>query len=137
MSLIPEETKAAVRRFLELREQRDEAKKAAEKAEEEYREAEAHMHEALEDTSLPIDVGEPWGRVTLTPKSTRYAKIINRDKALDWLESRAMVDETTHVKIVSARANEIVREAYDNGEPMPPGFDFYTREYVQITRKKS
>lgn len=73
---------------------------------------------------------EQWVR-----KSTRYATITNRDAFIKWAEDHGLVEEFTQRKEVSARLNELVRQRLDDNEDMPPGVDYYDREYVSRTSK--
>lgn len=131
---------AKVRRLMELREKRDEAKTAAENAEKEYREHEADVWEALEDSPVKppfkVDLGEPYGVVSFHPKETYYGRVIDKEKALEYFEGRAMIDEVTEPKIVAARVNEIVRDAIEQAESLPDGLDFYAKRFVSITKQK-
>lgn len=125
---------------MEAREKRDTDKKQAEASEKEYREIEAEVHEQLAEGPMDrlngIDLGEPWGKVSFHAKETIYARVIDSEAALEHFEDRAMVEEMTQPKIVMARANELVREAKEQGASMPPGLDYYPRRFVQITKQK-
>ena len=139
IEIIPEATKAMLRRFLELRDVRDASKAAAEDAEKAYREAEAEVHEALSesiDGTLKVPLGPPWGTVSFLPQATTYANVINDRKLEDYLEQRAMMDEYTKPQLVKGRLNELVRELEEAGDEMPPGLETYKKRYVRITRKK-
>lgn len=135
---------AKCRRFVEARQKRDRAKAAAKEAEDDYRELEAEVHDMLtpEDplakaTAVKVPLGEPWGTVTFQPRATDYARIIDDEKAVEWAEGRALIDEFTAPKFVMARLNEEVREARDEGKPLPDGVDFYTKRFVTITIPKT
>ena len=132
---------ALLRRLVEAREKRDETDAAARRAAAEYREIEAEVHEELTDGPVQrlnnVDLGPPYGRVSFHAKETTYGRILDKDQALDYIEERQMADEMTESKIVMARVNEIVRECVEEGQDLPPGFDFYRRPYVQITRQKA
>lgn len=140
MSIISDETKAMLRRFLEARDRRDELKIAATKAENEYREQEAEVHAALSEGiegSLKIPLGDPYGTVSFVPKQTPYAKIINKEKLMIYLEQRALVDEYTEPSnFARGRLNELVREMDEAKEAMPPGLEISKKRFVQITRQK-
>lgn len=138
--MISEEAVAKLRRLMEAREKRDTDKKQSEASEKEYREIEAEVHEELAEGPMDrlngIDLGDPYGKVSFHAKETVYARVIDPDAALEHFEERAMIEEMTQSKIVMARANELVREAKEAGESMPPGLDYYPRRYVQITKQK-
>ena len=128
------------RRLMELRETRDADKVAAERSEREYRELEAEVWEAYDESPLEgaikLDLGGEYGVVTFQPKETYYGRIIDREKALEHFEQRAMIDEVTEPKPVMARIHEVVRDAIDQGQNLPPGLDFYAKRYIAISRRK-
>lgn len=134
------EVATKLRRLMELRERRDLDKATAERSEKEYRASEAEVWEALEDSPLKppykVDLGDEFGVVRFHPRETIYGRVIDKDAAIEHFEERAMVDELTEPKIVMARVNELVREAYEQGDDMPPGVDFVPRRFVTITREK-
>jgi hypothetical protein len=146
VGIYTEEVIAKGRRFIELRETRDTAKEAFDKAKQEYADAEAEFWEELapSDPNDPdyklsahkIPLGQPWGTVTFQPRETIYGKIIDDEAAFEYYEGRAMADDVTAPKFVMARINEEVREREEAGQPMPPGVDYYKTRYVSVTRPK-
>ena len=132
-----------LRRHMELRDARDRAKVALKNAEDAFRDSEADLYETLmdEDTGAvkripPVDLGEPWGRVAFGARETIYGRVIDDEAALRYFEDRAMVDEVSAPKFTMKRINELVRDAYEQGEQMPPGLDFRPVRGVTITRQK-
>lgn len=131
-----------LRRHMELREKRDEAKAALAIAEKEFRDSEADLYERLADGPVTrlnnVDLGPPWGKVSFGARETIYGRIIpgKEDEAREYFEQRAMVDEVTQIKFKDKRLNEIAREYFENAEQMPPGIDWYARRGVTITRQK-
>jgi hypothetical protein len=138
---VSEEDLALLRRLMEARTRRDEAKTAATEAEKDYREIESEVHLKLEEGPLQrlpnIDLGEPWGKVTFHARETVYGKVVDRDAAEEYFEQRAMVDELTESKFVAQRIGEIVRHVVETNAQMPPGLGFTKKRYVQITTQKS
>lgn len=136
--MISEESKAKLRRLMELRTARDEAKKTLEAAEADFREIEADVYESLDGIqgTLKVDLGDPWGTVSFRTRETYYGRIIDEEAALEHFESRAMVEEVSQPKFVKARINEIVRDHIEQGIDMPPGIDYYPNRGVTITRQK-
>lgn len=134
------ELKATLRRLMELRDERDATKTAAEDAEKEYREKEAELWEELEDSpvsgGIKLDIGEPYGVVSFAPVETHYGRVLDSEKAQEYFEQSAQVEEYTQPKIVGARINELARECLEEGKAMPPGLDWYARRYIRITRPK-
>jgi hypothetical protein len=125
---------------MELRETRDTAKAALEAAEGEYREAEADVFDAMDEGvvrgAVKVDLGEPYGVVSFQQRETHYGRIYDEEAAIEYYENRAMLEEVSKPKFVKQRISEEVRERLDDGQPMPPGVDYYTRRYVSITRQK-
>lgn len=136
--MISEEAKSKLRRLMEARTRRDEAKKTLEDAESDFREIEAEVYEDLADVrgTLKVDLGDPWGEVSFRQRETYYGRIIDDEAALEYFESRQMVDEVSAPKFVKARINEIVRESMETDGEMPPGIDYYANRGVTITRQK-
>lgn len=136
----------ACRRFMELRDVRDHTKQTAKTAEEAYREAEAEMWEQLAppDPNDPdyklsptkVPLGQPWGTVTLGPRETHYARVIDADDAADHYENRGLVEEVSTMKFNMGRLNEEVRQLIESGEKMPDGIDYYTKRFVAVSRPK-
>jgi hypothetical protein len=129
-----------LRRFIETRESRDEAAATAKRLEEEYRQEEAELWDALEDSPMlppyKVDLGEPHGIVTFQNKETYYGRIIDEEKAQEYLEQTAQVDEFSKPKFVMARVHELVRSKLEAQESPPDGFDFYAKRYISISRPK-
>lgn len=145
MAVYAPEFIAKVRRFIALREERDEASEEAKRLEGEYREMEAEVWEVLapdptaEDQKLhshKVPLGSPYGTVTFEPRETFYGRIIDADAAAEHYEQRALIDEVVAPKFVMKRINEDVRAALEAGESPPPGTDFYAKRFVAIRRPK-
>lgn len=138
--MISEDAKSKLRRLMETRQARDEAKKGLEIAEEEYRDSESDVYEALEESdvqgTVKVDLGDPWGVVSFRTRETYFGRIIDEEAALEHFERRAMVEEVSAPKFVKRRINEIVRDALEQDGKMPPGIDYYAQRGVTITRAK-
>lgn len=127
------------RRLAELREQRDFDKAAAESSEKGYREYEAELLEAIDESALrgtiQFDFGGDLGVIKFQPRRTIYGRIIDKNAALDAFEEEALLDEMTAPKIESRRLNEYVRDKVESHQELPDGIDYYERRYVTISRK--
>lgn len=136
--MISDEDKAKLRRLMEARIKRDEAKQALTLAEDDFREIEAEVYERLQgvEGTIKVPLGAPWGTVSFRNRETHYGRIIDDEAALEYFEKRAMLDEITTAKFAKARINEIVREALEGDGEMPPGIDYYADRGVTITRPK-
>lgn len=129
-----------LRRLMEARIARDEAKALKERTEETYREIEAETYEAFEDSgsvgTVKVDLGEPYGVVSFRTRETFFGKVVDEDAALEYYEQRAQIDEVTQPKFTMARINEEVRDRIEQGMSMPPGITFTARRGMTITRQK-
>lgn len=66
-------------------------------------------------------------------KSTFYGTVQDREAFVKWCHENGLAEELLKEKEVGQRLNEIVRNAIDNGEDLPPGLGFYARQYISIT----
>lgn len=127
------------RRLAELRETRDIDKQTAESSEAAYREYEAELLEAIDESALrgtvEFDFGADLGIIRFQPRRTIYGKIIDKNAALDAFEEEAIVDEMTAPKIEARRLNEYVRDRIESGQELPDGVGYYEKRYVTISRK--
>lgn len=60
--------------------------------------------------------------------ATSFGTVQDRSEFIKWAEEER--PELLETKERKALVNEIVRECLDNGDTLPPGLGFYTREYV-------
>jgi len=138
-STIGVEEQKKLRLLWELRAKRDEAAAAAEAAEKDYREHEADVWMALDESPLSgaikIDLGEPYGVVTFQYRETYYGRVLDKEATLEHFEQRAMIDDVMEPKLSKKRINEIVNDCLDEGKELPPGLDFYARRYVSMSQK--
>lgn len=128
------------RRLMELRTRRDQDKSALEESERAYREYEAELYDELEASPVRgvrrIDVGEPWGVVTFTPKETIFGRILDEDAAVRFFAGRDMEASHTRRSITKRKLNELVREYKEQGRPMPPGIDWTPNRGISISVKR-
>ena len=145
--IVSEEAKSKLRRLMEARTKRDELKADLKAAEEDFREQEAEVFDALEElrdpndprakrSAIKVHLGDPWGTVSFRGRETPYGRIIDEDSALEYFEQRQMIDEITTPKFSKKRLNEIARDAKEQGVDLPPGMDYYYDRGVTITRQK-
>jgi trans-aconitate methyltransferase len=102
----------------------------AKKAKREHDAFQAEVFELMRETGLRTvrtDVA------TFATKSTLYAKVQDMDAFTEWVKATGLEDEFLRQKEVGARLNEYVREAVNNGTPLPEGTTWYPREYISIT----
>lgn len=131
---------ARFRRFMELRIKRDEAKVTFDKAESEYRQEEQALYDDLMMSpikgAITVDLGGDLGTVRFTRRETYYAKVIDPDRLLDYLNGRALTEEATETKFSRKRLNELVNEALENHQNPPPGLDWSPSRGITVTRSK-
>jgi hypothetical protein len=131
--------KSRFRRLAELRQTRDIDKKTAEMSEVEYREYEAEVLAAIEDSSLKGSIEfdfDELGAYRFTKRATTYGRVTDMNLALDYFDDNAITDEMTAPKVESKRLNEFVRDAVENGRDLPEGIGSYERKFITITRKQ-
>jgi len=140
ITVIPDSAKALFRRLLEARERYEMLDTQTKEAKEERDQLTIEVHEALVESvgksTLPVDLGPPYGRVKLLPTVTIYAKVYNEDALQDYLENSAQVEEYTRPELAKGRLNELARELDEKNQPFPPGMDFYKKRSVRVTVQK-
>lgn len=128
------------RKLLRLRvdhEKKDAAAKAAKAKREEQEDRIYEMLEDLKQPSATLELGGKWGTIRLTrPKPTIYARIIDKDVALESLQAAGRLEEMFDSTIRKAPANQWIKELLEQGEELPPGFDYSTSKHITVTRKK-
>lgn len=134
-----EELASRVRRLVELRTRRDQTKIAADKAKAEFEKYQAAFFEEYEQSplkgSIKVDIGGDYGTVQIVPRKTQYGRILDREKAVEWMREREKLDEYMKDDFRMGRLHELVREYMEQKKPLPPGIDFYSKEYFTITFK--
>jgi hypothetical protein len=131
-----DELAARVREFVRLRTVRDETKAAADAAKKEFDIYQAELFDEYSRSplkgSINIDIGD--GQyVRITPRSTKYGRILDYDKALAYFKKRHKEDEFVKQDFRMGRLHELVREHIEQKKPLPEGVDYYTKEYFTIT----
>jgi hypothetical protein len=130
-----------LRRHTRLRQERDELKKAFEEAEKEYRASEDALYASLAENpiqgSVKVNLGEPYGTITFSPRETYFARIIDEDAAIEHYQQHGELDQMSNRKFAMKRVNEEVRDCLEQGKPLPPGVDYYARHGVTMTRQKN
>lgn len=134
-----EELASRVRRLVELRAERDETKIAFDNAKREFEAYQAEFFDEYEKSplkgSIKLDIGGEHGTVQVVPRETKYGRILDRDKALAYLNERALTEEFIKDDFRMGRLHELVREHIEQKKPLPDGIDYYTKQYFTITFK--
>lgn len=136
IELISPAVKAALRRFLELRDKMNETAEAAKTAKQEHDEAELELHDMLSEGiegTLKVPLGEPYGTVSFLPQGTKTANVINEEKLKAYLAEHGLTEEYSTEGLVKGRLNEMIRDYDERGEQYPPGLEKFTKRYVRVT----
>lgn len=133
-----DEMKSLARQLVELRTRRDETDKAAKAAKKEFEDFQRELLERVNASPVKgsrlVEIADGV-TVRLTPKSTKFGRILDRTQAVAYLEEHKLDKEVIKDDFRMARVHDLVRRHLEQKKPLPPGFDFYTREYFQITYK--
>lgn len=133
-----DELQSRVRRFEELRTRRDQTKKAADDAKKEFEQYQAEFFAEYQASPLKGSVTVSLGddrETQITPVRTHYGRIIDREAAEKYFAERAQQKEFIKEDFRMGRLHELVRECIEQKRPLPPGVDFYTKEYFRLTDK--
>lgn len=113
------------RMLRQLRAELDEAELIARDAKIEYEDAQRKFFDRLETEgvgAVKVD------GVNFVPQTTIYGQVQDREAFIEWAET---TDESLlEPRERKALVNELVREAIEQGDPLPPGLGFYTKDYV-------
>jgi len=134
-----DELKSRFQRLLELRDRRDKDKKTSAASERAYRECEAEVFEAVQDSGMKgrisFDFGGELGRASFQTRSTNYGRILDKDAAIRALKAEGLDEMITSEAIVERRLNELVRDRLESTADLPDGVGWYPRNGISISRK--
>ncbi len=73
--------------------------------------------------------------LSYSPIRTPYAVVQDEDKFIEWCQDndKALIEIAAREGLL----NQLIRTALDNGEELPPGVGYYTREKVSIRGLKA
>lgn len=130
--------KEEFRSLLQLRIKKDETKAAADKAKDEYNEAEAELYEALDQAGirgrLEFDFGGDLGVAKFQRASTTFGQIIDTATAVASLESEGLDDVIYEKSVRKGRLNELVRDRDESGADLPDGVALYRNKRISVSR---
>lgn len=138
-SLLSPQKMDQLRRFMEIRDRRDQLRVELKTAEEEYRDAEADLYEVLRTIKgkVKVDLGEPWGWTGFGGSETVYATVHNEAEALEYYSKLASTAAVAGPKLKMGILNSEVRTALETpGTPLPPGVGWTKKRVVSVTRQK-
>ena len=114
-----------------LKEDRDHKRRIADEAEAAHRQYEANLFADLRELGLRTIRTD---HAQFQRKSTVYATVTDKDELLEWAKERGLDEELFSDKPNKQALNQIVRDAIDSGQELPPGVNWYPREYISITK---
>lgn len=120
--------------FRKLRVQKDRTKKAADDAKADF---DRFQYDLFTDMQADGIESTKVDGVQYVRKATIYGNVQDMDAFTEWCSQDAdRHDDYLKEAVQAARINEMVRDAINNNEELPPGLSFYTREYVAVTEPK-
>lgn len=77
--------------------------------------------------------------ISFIRKETLYAKVVDRDAFIEWIEDNQKHDDLLKMDFQKKRLNEMVNKAVPANKALPPGLDFSATRYITRAkgRKKS
>lgn len=127
------------RQLVDLREARDKASAAEDKAKKAYKAAEADFWEHMEDqgmTTFTSDLGEGYGKCQFQKRETIRGIVRDKDAARAAIEELHLEDALFGgQEIAQGALSEHVRDWLAAGQEIPDGIDFNPTRYVSLSRK--
>jgi len=111
----------------DLKAARDDAKEAFEDAEATFKDKQRALLERMDDEGCE---SQRVDGTTFTPVKQQYGTVQDREAFVEWAEAND--PELIERKERGSLLNQLVRERLDNGQGLPEGVGFYTREYISM-----
>lgn len=108
-----------------LKQESDALEAKADDARARFKEAELALFHRMEAEEAE---GVKHRGTNFVPTSTTYGQVQDRDAFIEWARDHRPELIEPHER--KGLVNEFIRECLDNGEPLPPGLGFYTRDYI-------
>lgn len=125
------ELEARLDKLAELKDKKARLTKEAKDADNEMKRFQAELWLDMADAGM-TSFGTAKGQ--FVRKSTTYGTIKDREAYLRWCDENGLDDLYKPVED-DGRLNELVRARLDTQEELPPGVDFYTRDYISVTKQ--
>lgn len=127
------------RRVIDARHEYDKAYKAKVKAENAKKAAESDMNEAMAKAKLPgatLELGPDYGVQQFNREQKVNSSVFDEEAAIAYFEEKGMALGYVQGKVRKAPLNQLVREALENGQELPPGVEPRITKYVKVTKRK-
>ena len=105
-------------------------KDEAKAAEDHHNYQQALMFERLRDRNM-LSIKTDFA--TYVCKSTVYGNVNDIEAFRAWCETQDLVLDFVKDAPQKQRVNELVRNALDSGEELPPGVNWYSKDYISIS----
>lgn len=114
-----------LRALRELRLQRDEAVAKGKELAAEYDAEQWRLIDLMDEHNTTSQTTDG---IQFTRKSTPMCKVTDREAFIEWAnqEDEALVEPRERKAVL----NQLVRDRIDNGQDLPPGLDFYTKDVI-------
>jgi hypothetical protein len=126
-----DELRSRLDRLAELKEAKASTARAAKEADAEMKRYQADLYMDMAEAGM-TSFGTTRGQ--FVRKSTTYGTIKDRAAFISWCDENGVTDDYIKEVEEDGRLNELVRSRLDTGEELPPGVDFYTRDYISHTK---
>lgn len=127
------------RRVLDRRDDYDKAYKAKVKAEKAKKAAEADMNDAMAKAKLPgatLELGPGYGNQQFNREQKVNSSVFDEAAAIAYFEEQGMAAGYVQSGVRNKPLNQLVREALENGQELPPGIEPRITRYVKVTKRK-
>lgn len=126
------------RRVIDARKTYDKAYKARVKAEKAKKAAEADMNEAMAKAKMPgttLDLGPGYGVQQFNREQKVNSSVFDEEAAIKFFEENGIAAGYVDEKVRKKPLNQLVREALENGQELPPGVEPRVTKYVKVTKR--
>lgn len=110
------------RRLLELEKRYTEDKQKLSEIYEQKAVLEIALYERMKDVGIDQFRTAEFGLIYTSNRL--WGKITDMPIAEEWLKEQGMYNEVLKVSPIAARVNEILKKRIEDGEAIPPGFDY-------------
>ena len=126
------------RRVIDARADYDKKFKAKNKADEKKKRAEADLNDAMAKAKMPgttLELGPGYGTVQFNREQKVNSSVFDEEAAIKYFEDKGLAAGYVDEKVRKKPLNQLVREALENGQELPPGVEPRVTKYVKVTRR--
>lgn len=127
------------RRVIDCREEYEKARKEKVKQEKIMKSAEADMNDAMAKAKMPgttLELGPGYGKVQFNREQKVLSSVFDEAAAIAYFEEKGMGPGYVQGKVRKAPLNQLVREALESGQELPPGVEPRVTKFVKVTKRK-